>query len=225
MCAFALAVGVGVAVAWNPLDLGVYRFGGRSVLHGFPLYDGNDPATGYPFTYPPVAALLFVPVALLPGPAATALWVAASVVALALTLGMFLRQRSVRLSPVQLGGLVLLASVLYPVRETYGFGQVNLFIMCAVCVDLLVLRGRWTGLLIGLAAGIKLDAARLRGASWSWSGAVPRLVARWPCSSRPSWSATWPRPPRRTRTGRTRSGTPAGSAASSTSATSRSTGC
>ena len=120
VCAIALAVGVGVAVAWNPLDLGVYRFGGRSVLHGFPLYDGNDPATGYPFTYPPVAALLFVPVALLPGPVATALWVAASVVALALTLGIFLRQRAVTLSPLQLGGLVLLASALYPVRETYG---------------------------------------------------------------------------------------------------------
>jgi alpha-1,2-mannosyltransferase len=154
--AIAVAVGIGFAAAWDPLDLGVYRFGGRSVLDGTALYAGTDPATGYPFTYPPMAALLFVPLALLPGGLATAVWVGAGVVALAVVLMVFLRERAVSASPAQLGGLVLLASALDPVRETYAFGQVNLLLMCAVCCDLLVLRGRWTGLLIGLAAGIKL---------------------------------------------------------------------
>lgn len=156
VCTIAVAVGTGFALAWDPLDLDVYRFGGRSILGGAPLYAGTDPATGYPFTYPPMAALLFVPVALLPDSVATAVWVGASVVALAVVLVVFLRERGVSVSPVQLGGLVLMASVLDPVRETYALGQVNLVLMCAICCDLLVLRGRWTGLIIGLAAGIKL---------------------------------------------------------------------
>lgn len=156
VCVIAVTVGVGFAVAWHPLDLAVYRFGGRSVLDGTLLYAGTDPATGYPFTYPPVAALLFVPVALLPASVATAGWVGLSVVALAAVLVVFLRERGISVSPVHLGGLVLLASALDPVRETYAFGQVNLLLMCAVCTDLLVLRGRWTGLLIGLAAAVKL---------------------------------------------------------------------
>ncbi|MBJ7359857.1 glycosyltransferase 87 family protein, partial [Nocardioides sp.] len=156
VCVIAVVLGAAVALAWDPLDLDVYRFGGRSVLDGTPLYAGTDPATGYPFTYPPVAALLFVPVAVLPDALATAAWVGAGVVALAVVLVVFLRERVVSLSPLHLGGLVLLMSVLDPVRETYGFGQVNLLLMCAVCCDLLVLRGRWTGVLIGLAAGIKL---------------------------------------------------------------------
>ena len=154
--AIAVALGVLVAITWNPLDLAVYRFGGRSIVDGVPLYAGTDPATGYPFTYPPVAALLFIPVALLPEQIAIVVWIAAGVVALAVTLQIFLRVQRVSVSPLQLGGLVLLASGLYPVWETYVFGQVNLLLMCAICYDLLVLRGRWSGVPIGIAAGIKL---------------------------------------------------------------------
>jgi alpha-1,2-mannosyltransferase len=152
----AVLVGVGFAIALDPLDLAVYRYGGRSLLDGTPLYAGSDPATGYPFTYPPVAALLFIPLALLPGKAATVAWLAVSVVALAVTLRIFVRVQRVPITPLQLGGLVMLASALYPVRETYFFGQINLLLMCAICCDLLVLRGRWSGVLIGIAAGIKL---------------------------------------------------------------------
>lgn len=38
------------------LDLQVYRNGGLAWLHGFPLYVGFP---GLPFTYPPLAAVLF----------------------------------------------------------------------------------------------------------------------------------------------------------------------
>ena len=43
-----------------------------------------------------------------------------------------------------------------PVRETLMFGQVNLLLMALITYDLLVLRGRWSGFLVGIAAGIKL---------------------------------------------------------------------
>src|SRR5204862_7137794 len=54
-------------------DLEVYRHGGRSVLDHVSPYAHDDPIYGYPFTYPPFAALLFTPLALLPGWASAAL--------------------------------------------------------------------------------------------------------------------------------------------------------
>ena len=64
-------------------DLFVYRYGGRAVLDGLPLYEADDPVTGYPFTYPPFAAVAMVPLALLPVWLSAALWTATSVGALA----------------------------------------------------------------------------------------------------------------------------------------------
>jgi alpha-1,2-mannosyltransferase len=152
----AVLVALGFSLTVHPLDLAVYRFGGRSILDGTPLYAGTDPATGYPFTYPPAAALLFVPVSLLPGTVATFLWTAASVIALAAVLVIFLRAERQELSALRLGTVLVLGVALYPVRETLFFGQVNVLLMAAVCLDLLVLRGRLSGVLVGLAAGIKL---------------------------------------------------------------------
>ena len=58
------------------VDLNVYRTGGLSVLQGQPLYTVlTPPPQLLPFTYPPVAALFAVPLALLPWPAAQLAWV------------------------------------------------------------------------------------------------------------------------------------------------------
>ena len=58
------------------VDLDVYRTSGLSVLRGQPLYAGlTQPPQLLPFTYPPVAALWAVPLALLPSPAAQLAWV------------------------------------------------------------------------------------------------------------------------------------------------------
>ena len=48
------------------------------------------------------------------------------------------------------------ALALEPVWQNLTFGQVNLFLMLAVLVDLLRPERRWTGVLLGLAAGVKL---------------------------------------------------------------------
>ena len=135
---------------WSFVDLSVYRFGGRTVVDGLPLYASAEPHSGLLFTYPPFAALAMIPASVPPVWLATGAWTAASVAALAITLRIFgLSRRS--LLPVVIGLVAI-----DPVRGTLVFGQVNLVLMALVCYDLLVLRGRWSGFLVGIAAGIKL---------------------------------------------------------------------
>jgi alpha-1,2-mannosyltransferase len=48
------------------------------------------------------------------------------------------------------------ALALEPVWQNLAFAQVNVFLMLAVLVDLLKPERRWSGLLVGIAAGVKL---------------------------------------------------------------------
>jgi alpha-1,2-mannosyltransferase len=137
-------------------DLSVYRFAGRAVLDGQPLLGASDPVTGLSFTYPPFAALVMVPLALLPGWLAAAVWTGASVGALAAAVALVRRARG-RAAPGWLVAAVTVAAVaLEPVWQNLAFGQVNAVLMLAVLVDLLWPDRRWSGVLLGLAAGVKL---------------------------------------------------------------------
>ena len=78
-----VAAGVAGAARGGFTDLLVYQYGGRAVLDGLSVYESGDPVTGLPFTYPPFAAVLMVPLALLPAWPAAALWAGASAGALA----------------------------------------------------------------------------------------------------------------------------------------------
>jgi alpha-1,2-mannosyltransferase len=144
------------AVRGKFADLSVYQYGGRSALDGVPLYGLDDPVTGLPFTYPPFAAVLMAPLAVLPTWLAAALWTGASVAALAAVI-VVVRTAFGRLSP---GWLVALlaggALLLEPVWQNLTFGQVNLVLMLAVLVDVLRPERRWSGVLVGIAAGVKL---------------------------------------------------------------------
>src|SRR5918999_319094 len=137
-------------------DLHVYRYAGQSVLDQWPAYDSDEPITGYPLTYPPFAALLMVPLALLPGWLAAAAWTGASAGCLAATI-VVVRRAYGRATP---GWLVIVAVAgslaLEPVWQNLSFGQINLLVMLAVLVDLVRPERRWSGLLVGLAAGVKL---------------------------------------------------------------------
>src|SRR5690349_10948945 len=138
-----LAAGlVGAAYAGTLTDLAPYRYGGRAALDGLPLYGVRDPLSGLPFTYPPFGALVMVPLALVSLPLAGALVTAASVAALARVLAM----------PV----LVVAALAMEPVWQDLRFGQVNLLLMLAVLVDLARPERKASGVLVGLAAGVKL---------------------------------------------------------------------
>jgi alpha-1,2-mannosyltransferase len=160
--ALAVAAALVAAVAarwWTYLDLTVYRYGGHLVLEHHQLYAGGEPHSGLLFTYPPVAALAFTLLTLVPAYAAAGVWSAASVLALAATVAAFARAQGRLVTGQWLALATVAALLLDPVRETLMFGQVNLFLMAMVSLDLLVLRGRWTGVLIGIAAGIKLTPA------------------------------------------------------------------
>lgn len=153
-----LAAAGAVIGAWAGAltDLSVYQWGGRAVLDGLSPYAGRDPVTDLPFTYPPFAAVLMVPLALLPTWLAAALWTGASAAALGATV-VVVRRALGRPSPawlvVVLGGAAL---ALEPVWQNLAFGQVNLLLMLVVLVDVLHPGRRWSGIGLGVAAGIKL---------------------------------------------------------------------
>lgn len=143
-------------------DLYVYRLGGRDVLSGTPLSQVNY--AGYmPFTYPPVAALLFTVFAALPWTATTTLMTAASAVALPAALYFALRLPPVSswLARGDAARLALTAATaalwLEPVRATLAYGQIDVLLALLICYDISRPDGaRFKGAGIGLAAGIKL---------------------------------------------------------------------
>jgi alpha-1,2-mannosyltransferase len=149
------------------IDLDVYRLGVRQWLGGGDMY-GTLPPTHdgarLPFIYPPFAAIALSPIALIPWGLAQVLSFGLAIAALSVTIYLCIR----RLYPaanlwtalVVSGFALPLALWLEPVRETIGYGQINLILMMLVAVDCLVERPRWPrGLLIGVAAAIKLTPA------------------------------------------------------------------
>jgi alpha-1,2-mannosyltransferase len=154
----------GVGFGPYRIDLGVYRFGGRTWLRGGDLY-GQVLVTGglrLPFTYPPIAAVVLAPLALLPMTAAGAVLTVGSVVLAAVVLGVFLRRLAGRAagSLWAAGWLLPPALLLEPVRSTLAYGQINIVLMALVTLDCLTAEPRWPrGALTGLAAALKLTPA------------------------------------------------------------------
>ena len=163
-----LVVGVVVAVTARvtQLDLAVYRAGATAIVDRTYLYDAHPPGSLLPFTYPPFAALAFVPLAVVGQETAQALLTLASLLAL-VRVCVIVLTASRRGSAGMLGGMALLAVVglalcAEPVARTLSFGQVNLVLMWLVVEDVLGLGARLPraqGALVGLAAGLKLVPA------------------------------------------------------------------
>jgi alpha-1,2-mannosyltransferase len=158
-CLFGLVVVV--RAFWAiPVDLQVYRDGGIAVLNADPLYEGPL-AHGLPFTYPPWAAILFTPLALLTPTAAQlavvigncALAIFAAAKALNALSGGSAGRASVALTLVA-------ASVAFAIEAahtTIDIGQVNLLLLAVILWDLLRTDNRWSkGVGLGIMAGIKL---------------------------------------------------------------------
>ncbi len=146
-----LGAGVGV-------DSGVYRAGGLALLHGDPLYGSlrflPNISHGLPFTYPPVAAVLFLPLAALPPQLVWGVFAVLTVLGLVLVL-----RTSVTVAgpPWLVPALGFGVFALEPVWRGLGLGQINVVLMALVVLDVLVLpRNRYRGVLVGLAAAIKL---------------------------------------------------------------------
>jgi alpha-1,2-mannosyltransferase len=141
------------------IDLGVYRAGASALVHGTDPYRVAGPY-GLPFTYPIFAAMVFIPFALLPELAARVALTVASFTALILICHVSLRQVAPRLSHRRAALVSLPAAVVavssHPVLDTLSFGQINLILAAMVLTDVFLVTGRGRGVLVGLAAGIKL---------------------------------------------------------------------
>lgn len=159
VAALALAVGLLCGVlAWRWswfIDLRVYELG-AGALFGGDLYGVRFQVADLPFTYPPFAAVLMLPLAVLPIWLSACLWAAACVVVLAFTLDLVLRACGAAPTGMVLPAAVVAALASQPVWSTFSFGQVNLFLMAAILADVLRPDRKHAGWLVGLAAGIKL---------------------------------------------------------------------
>lgn len=159
---------------WRLVDLEVYREAGRSVLDGRTVYSYRTaPPQLLPFTYPPFAALISVPLALVSFTAAGWLWELACLGVLAGLVAYVFRpavrhwhgaltdrygDRVATLATAALAPMLLpLMMWLEPVRTTFRFGQVNIFIIAIVVADCCLKRPPWPrGVGVGLATAVKL---------------------------------------------------------------------
>lgn len=138
------------------IDLQVYRAGGAHVPAGLPLFDGGV-LLDLPFVYPPFAAVLFVPLTLLPLTVLKLVWTAAGLAALVFAVQRSARTVGRRLPPEVVVLLVAVGLSLDPVRTTLYLGQINLLLLALVLADLTGRpESRWRGVGVGLAVSIKL---------------------------------------------------------------------
>ncbi|MDT5014069.1 MAG: alpha,2-mannosyltransferase, partial [Mycobacterium sp.] len=108
--------------------------------------------------YPPFAAVLFYPLHLLPFGVVAFLWQLATIAAL---------YGVVRISQRLLRGGDRRVAMLWtavgmwtePMRSTFDYGQINVFLVLAVLSAVYSTRWWLSGLLVGLAAGVKLTPA------------------------------------------------------------------
>jgi alpha-1,2-mannosyltransferase len=151
----------GISFGPDRIDLDVYRIGGRTWLRGGSLYGRLPPTPAgprLPFTYPPIAAVLLAPLALVPATVAGTVLTLVTIALVAAVLRLFLLRLS--LNPATAGWLLPAALFLEPVRNTLTFGQVNVILMALVAFDGLAVAPPWPrGVLTGLAAAVKLTPA------------------------------------------------------------------
>jgi alpha-1,2-mannosyltransferase len=173
------------------IDLMVYRNGSPFILHGT-LYDWRlaqySQQFALPFTYPPFAAVVFLPLSWVPWAVARWIWQLISVICLwwlvRLSLRLIGRDRDpvTGLDPVtelvwQRRAMLWTALLIWtePVRTTLNYGQINLLLAAVVLACMVSDRPWLSGLGVGLTTGVKLTPA-LSGiyflATKRWAAAV-----------------------------------------------------
>jgi alpha-1,2-mannosyltransferase len=170
MAPLLLAVSVAARFAWtylvpngaNFVDLHVYVGGAATLGSGQPLYDyvyaDQTPDFPLPFTYPPFAAVVFAPLHLVPFGLLAFAWQVGIIVALYGVVWFSLRLLG--RSDHRLAMLWTAVGIwTEPLRSTFDYGQINVILVLAVLYA--VYSSRWwlSGLLVGLAAGVKLTPA------------------------------------------------------------------
>jgi hypothetical protein len=150
------------AFIWRvPLDLKIYWLAGGEVADGANLYD-NAYIGNLPFTYPPFAGTLFKWISSLADDPLIILWQGGTILALLAVILMVFHERGLKLSPltwVVAILLVLCAPAVEPMYGTLFYGQINVFLMFLVALDVIPKKRALPGIGIGLAAGLKLTPA------------------------------------------------------------------
>lgn len=174
LVAAAVAVGVMLVVTLARTsaagllgDLDIYRGAVSAALAGQDLYAytyTHPTVHGLGFTYPPFAALVLVPFALLDSLPAKVIWTALTFIVTVGAILLLVRESGrgvVAGSPARAPRVAWVAGLSIPVMLTYPFlhnlvvGQVSLFVVALALFDHLLPR-RWQGSLVGIAAAIKL---------------------------------------------------------------------
>jgi alpha-1,2-mannosyltransferase len=191
---------------WGMIDLKVYWSLAPNVLTD-QLYDINMPFTAdfpLPFTYPPFAAMVFLPVSALPWIAARILWQALSVFCLWWLVRTALKLLAGRAEQPfdvtwQRRALLWTALALWcePVRKTLDFGQINLVLVAGVFAAMVATRQSVAGLGVGAGIGMKLTPGisvlyflatrRFTAAMWSAAGFAITVALGFVVSASDSW--------------------------------------
>jgi alpha-1,2-mannosyltransferase len=149
----------------NFVDLHVYLGGAGALDHPGTLYSyvyaDQTPDFPLPFTYPPFAALVFYPLHLLPFGLVSLCWQLGIVAAL---YGVArVSQRLLGTQPCQGHRVAMLWTAvgiwIEPLRSNFDYGQINVILVLAVLIAAYSSRWWLSGLLVGVAAGIKLTPA------------------------------------------------------------------
>jgi alpha-1,2-mannosyltransferase len=168
-----LVLSVAARLAWtylapngaNFVDLHVYIGGAAALNHPGTLYDyvyaDQTPDFPLPFTYPPFAAVVFYPLHLLPFGLVAFAWQLGIIAALYGVVRVSQRLLGVAAGSGQRTAMAWTAVAIWiePLRSTFDYGQINVVLVLAVLCA--VYSNRWwlSGLLVGVAAGVKLTPA------------------------------------------------------------------
>lgn len=149
----------------NFFDLKIYMRAMDWWGAGHPLYDYVQPDRvqgALYFTYPPFAALLLRPFALLPLGATVVIFTGLTVLGVVVTTRWLVAPMADRHDLPRFFTLtvaVLLVFAVESTRETISFGQINMLLVVLILADLLFAvpgAGRWAGVGVGLATALKL---------------------------------------------------------------------
>ena len=171
-----LALSVAARLAWtylaphgaNFVDLHVYVGGAAALQHPGALYSyvyaDQTPDFPLPFTYPPFAAIVFYPLHLLAFGRVAFLWQLATIAALygAIRISQRLLVTDGSSSYAGRRRAMLWTAVtiwIEPLRSTFDYGQINVLLMLLALWAVYTTRWWLSGLLVGLAAGVKLTPA------------------------------------------------------------------
>ena len=147
------------------LDFAVYTLGAHHLIDGTLYSVSLATAPHLPFTYPPIAALAFVPLGALPAEVGQVVWALVNTASLFAMIALSLRAVRPELDRARLllVSLVLIgpSTFLLPVWLTFYFGQVNLVLCALVLADLTGIVGSGRrhlprGVLLGITAAVKL---------------------------------------------------------------------